>query len=54
MFEGFFAGSTGRRIIAVGALVGVGAAVYFGLAWITGGMDKDDIRALVSRKKAAS
>lgn len=53
LFDGFFAGSAGRRIVAVGALVAAGAAVYFGLAWITGGMDKDDIRALVSRKKAS-
>jgi putative peptidoglycan lipid II flippase len=54
MLENFFAGSTGRRVIAVGALVGVGGVVYFGIAWIIGGMDKDDILALVRRKKVAS
>jgi putative peptidoglycan lipid II flippase len=54
MLEGYFAGSTGRRIIAVGALVGVGSVVYFGIAWIIGGMDKEDILALVKRKKVAS
>lgn len=52
LFEGYFAGSAGRRIIAVGALVGVGSAVYFGIAWVTGGMDKEDIRALTRRKQA--
>jgi putative peptidoglycan lipid II flippase len=54
LFEGYFAGSAGRRIIAVGALVGVGAAVYFGIAWVTGGMDKEDILALTRRKKVES
>jgi putative peptidoglycan lipid II flippase len=38
----------------VGALVGVGSAVYFGIAWIIGGMDKEDILALLKRKKVAS
>lgn len=51
LFEGFFAGSAGRRIVAVGTLVSVGAAVYFGLAWMIGGMDKEDILALTRRKK---
>jgi putative peptidoglycan lipid II flippase len=51
LFEGYFAGSAGRRIVAVGTLVAVGAAVYFGLAWMIGGMDKEDILALTRRKK---
>jgi putative peptidoglycan lipid II flippase len=53
LLEDYFAGSTGRRIIAVGALVGAGSIVYFGIAWIIGGMDKEDILALVRRKKVA-
>jgi putative peptidoglycan lipid II flippase len=54
LFEGFFAGSTGRRIVAVGTLVAVGSVVYFGIVWIIGGMDKEDVLALVRRKKVES
>jgi putative peptidoglycan lipid II flippase len=54
LFEGYFAGSAGRRIVAVGALVGVGSIVYFGIAWVIGGMDKEDVLALVRRKKVTS
>jgi len=50
--EGFFAGSAGRRVIGVGALVSAGALVYFSLAWTTGAMDKEDILVLLKRKKA--
>ncbi|HKR24885.1 MAG TPA: murein biosynthesis integral membrane protein MurJ, partial [Allosphingosinicella sp.] len=49
--EGFFDGSAGRRILAVGALVSAGALVYFTLAWTTGGMDKEDVLVLLKRKK---
>ena len=52
--EGFFAGSAGRRILGVGALVAVGASVYFSLAWVIGAMDKEDILILFRRRKAAS
>jgi putative peptidoglycan lipid II flippase len=48
---GYFAASAGRRILAVGALVGAGAVVYFGLAWIIGGIGRDDFRALFRRAK---
>lgn len=50
-FADYFAGSAGRRILAVGALVSAGGAVYFGLAWTIGGMDKDDIKALFRRAR---
>lgn len=48
--SGFFAGSVGHRMIGVGALVGGGMAVYFPLVWLLGGTDKDELRALVSRR----
>jgi putative peptidoglycan lipid II flippase len=34
----------------VGALVGSGLAVYFPMVWLIGGMDKDDINALLRRR----
>ncbi len=47
---GFFSGSTGQRLIAVGALVGVGMVVYFGVAWAIGAINKDEL-ALLRRRK---
>ncbi|MGE0178456.1 MAG: murein biosynthesis integral membrane protein MurJ [Sphingomonas sp.] len=47
----FFAASAGRRIVAVGALVGAGAIVYFGIAWITHGIDREDFLTLFRRAK---
>jgi putative peptidoglycan lipid II flippase len=46
-----FAASAGRRILAVGALVGTGGVVYFGLAWIIGGIDRGDFKTLFRRAK---
>ena len=46
----FFTGSTGHRLVGVGALIGSGMAVYFPLAWLMGGMDKEDIRTLLRRR----
>ena len=51
---GFFAGSAGHRLIGVAALVGAGMAVYFPLVWLIGGMDKQDIQALVRRGRRGS
>lgn len=49
--DGYFAGSTGRRLLGVGALVGSGAIVYFTVAWVIGAMNRDDILILLRRKK---
>ncbi len=49
--DGFFAGSTGSKLIGIVALVGSGSLVYFVLAWVTGGMDKEDLLVLLRRKK---
>ncbi|HEY0445807.1 MAG TPA: murein biosynthesis integral membrane protein MurJ [Allosphingosinicella sp.] len=51
--DGFFAASAGRRLVGVAALVCVGGAVYFALAWITGGMNRDDVMILLRKKKVA-
>ena len=48
---GFFLGSTVERLIGVGALVSAGVVTYFALAWIIGGMNKDDLFDLIKRKK---
>ena len=48
--QGFFAGSAGHRLVGVGALIAAGMAVYFPLVWIIGGMDKEDIQALLRRR----
>ena len=50
--EGFFAGSAGRRLLGVGALVSAGGVVYFAVAWTIGAMNRDDILILLRRKKA--
>ena len=49
--DGFFAGSTGRRLIGVAALVSVGGAVYFAVAWVIGAMNREDVLILLRKKK---
>ena len=53
LLGGWFAGSTGERLLAVGAIVGGGLAVYFPVAWMIGAMNREDIQNLLSRKKPA-
>ena len=48
---GMFFGSVGDRIIGLGALVGTGALVYFTVAWVIGGIDREAILILLRRKK---
>ncbi|HEY0113428.1 MAG TPA: murein biosynthesis integral membrane protein MurJ [Allosphingosinicella sp.] len=50
--EPFFAGSAGRRLLGVAALVGTGGIVYFAVAWTIGAMNRDDLLILMRRKKA--
>ena len=47
----YFSGSVGQRLLGTVALVGAGSVVYFALAWVTGGMDKEDLLVLLRRKK---
>lgn len=51
VLDGYFAGSVGQRLVGTTALIGAGAAVYFALAWLTGGMDKEDLLVLLRRKR---
>ena len=47
-----FFGGVLERVIGLGALVGVGAIVYFAVAWMIGGMDREAIAALRRRGKS--
>jgi putative peptidoglycan lipid II flippase len=51
---GWFSGSFGHRLLGVAALVGGGMVVYFPLAWLFGGIDKEALRTLTRRKKAVA
>lgn len=53
LLDDFFAGSIGERLLGTGALIGTGSIVYFALAWLTGGMDREDLLVLLRRKKVA-
>lgn len=53
LLDGWFAGSVGERLVGVAALVAVGGIVYFGVAWVIGAMNRDDILILLKRKKVA-
>ena len=46
-----FFGGVLERTIGLGALVGIGAIVYFAIAWMIGGMDRQAIAALRRRAK---
>jgi len=41
-----------ERVLGLGALVGVGTVVYFTVAWMIGGMDRQAIAALRRRAKS--
>jgi putative peptidoglycan lipid II flippase len=47
----WFGGGVFQRVGSIGALVGLGALIYFGLAWFTGAIDRSKI-ALLTRKTA--
>ena len=49
----FFSGSPIERLIAVGAVCGVGVVVYFGTALIVGGMDRQGLALILRRKRKA-
>jgi putative peptidoglycan lipid II flippase len=47
----WFFGSVGERFLGLAALVGTGAAVYFTIAWLIGGMDRQAIKDLRTRRR---
>ena len=49
----WFFGSAGRRILGLGILCGTGALVYFGIAFLIGGVDREAIATLRRRRAPA-
>ncbi|MGZ8282494.1 MAG: murein biosynthesis integral membrane protein MurJ [Allosphingosinicella sp.] len=47
-----FTGGVGERVVGIGIIVGTGAAIYFGIAWFIGGIDREDFRTLLRRSPA--
>ena len=50
VFDGWFFGSVGQRAVGLAALVGTGGVVYFAVAWLIGGIDKEAIADLRRRR----
>ena len=48
---GWFVGSAGHRLAGVATIVGVGMIVYFPLVWVLGGTDREELKALLRRKR---
>ena len=51
---GWFFGSISQRVLGLAALVGTGALVYFTIAWLIGGMDREAIKALRRKRSPAA
>jgi putative peptidoglycan lipid II flippase len=51
VLSGWFSGSLAHRLAAVVAIVGGGMAVYFPLVWILGGTDREELKALIRRRR---
>jgi len=49
-----FNGATIERMIALSTLIGAGGIVYFGLGWMIGAINRDDVLLLLKRKKPAA
>jgi putative peptidoglycan lipid II flippase len=43
--------AAGERILGLGALVGTGGLIYFAVAWVIGGINREDILILLRKKK---
>ena len=49
--SGWFVGSFGQRVLGLAAIVGGGMLVYFPLAWILGGTDKEGFKSVLRRRR---
>jgi putative peptidoglycan lipid II flippase len=47
----WFDGTSAQRLAGVAAIVGGGMIVYFPLVWILGGTDRDELKALLKRRR---
>ena len=50
----WFLGSALERVIGLGLLVGTGAVIYFGVAFLIGGVDREAIASLRRRRTPAA
>jgi putative peptidoglycan lipid II flippase len=48
---GWFVGSAGHRLAGVVAIVAGGMIVYFPLVWLLGGTDREELKALLKRRR---
>jgi putative peptidoglycan lipid II flippase len=48
---GWFAGSSAQRLAGVAAIVLGGMMVYFPLVWVLGGTDREELKALLKRRR---
>jgi putative peptidoglycan lipid II flippase len=51
VLSGWFAGSLGHRLAGVLAIVAGGMIVYFPLVWMLGGTDREELKALLKRRR---
>jgi putative peptidoglycan lipid II flippase len=51
VLSGWFVGSLGHRLAGVIAIVGAGLIVYFPLVWVLGGTDREELKALLRRRR---
>jgi putative peptidoglycan lipid II flippase len=51
LLGGWFTGSAGHRLAGVVAIVGAGLIVYFPLVYILGGTDREELKALLRRRR---
>jgi putative peptidoglycan lipid II flippase len=51
LLGGWFTGSAGYRLAGVVAIVGAGLIVYFPLVYILGGTDREELKALLRRRR---
>ena len=49
--SGWFVGSFAQRVLGLAAIVGGGMLVYFPLAWILGGTDKEGFKSVLRRRR---
>jgi putative peptidoglycan lipid II flippase len=51
LFASWFDGSLSQRVAGVLAIVGGGMIVYFPLVWVLGGTDREELKALLRRRR---
>jgi putative peptidoglycan lipid II flippase len=51
VLAGWFGGSFVQRVAGLAAIVGGGMIVYFPLVWVLGGTDKEELKALLGRRR---